>query len=497
MSRLAKHFLTAFVLSFMTVLSAFATVAVSAQVPPTPFRVGEKVSYNVSYEQYQNVAFLEMQVISRGRFSGRDAVELRAKIKTFDLVSAAFATIDETRTAFAAADSGLPLYVSRSINDGVVPKEVITNNLEGVPALDLLTMIYKVRESGGNGSFTFSENGENFAITFATTVGEAVKTDAGDFDTSLSTVQSTFFDSRGIKDLRVNFTSDERHIPVQIRFKTAKGAFVAKLSGLVGEEPVATATPTPTPVVVATPRPTPKPTPQLPTYVNDQPLLPELVFALGEVLNYKVIQANRSVGEITLSAKERRLINGMDSLVLEGRVIGTENGNRPFNLGDSMITRVNPDTLAPFGLELKVSGPMATISQVNVVDPRTGSIAFGSNRVDAPIGTHNLLSLVYAMRSFNLKPSKNSTNPVNDTRVAVFWQEKPYVFTLRPSNADTITIAGEKVAAQLITINTGNPMLDSAAIKVWLSLETSRVPLRIVVGSYQADLVIKDATNFR
>ena len=226
-------------------------------------------------------------------------------------------------------------------------------------------------------------------------------------------------------------------------------------------------------------------------------MLPELVFVIGETLNYKITQANRPVGEVTLTAKERKLVNGVDSLILEARSTGIENGTRPFNLGDSMTTRVNPDTLAPFTYDLKVTGPMATISQANVVDPRTGAIAFGASRVDAPIGTHNLLSLIYAMRSFNLKPSKDATNPVNDTRVAVFWQTKPYVFTLRPSNADTITIAGEKVAAQVITINTGNPLLDSATIKIWLSLENSRVPLRIIVGSYQADLIIKDLTNFR
>ena len=499
MSRFAKHLLSAFSLSIVAAFVAFTPFNISAQVPPTPFRVGEKVSYNLSYEQYRNVAFLEMQVISRGKFSGRDAVELRAKIKTFDLVSAAFATIDETRTVFAAADSGLPIYISRSINDGVVPKEIITNNLEGVPALDLLTLIYKVRETAGNGSFTFTEGGENFAITFASTVGEVVKTDAGDFETSVSTVQSTYFDTRGIKELKVNFTSDERHVPVQIRFKTSKGSFLAKVSGISGEEPAPTASPSPTPIVIATPKPavTPKPTPQPPTYVNDQPLLPELVFVLGEALNYKVTQANRPVGEVTFTAKERKLINGVDSLILEARVIGTENGTRPFNLADSMTSRVNPDTLAPFAYDLKVTGPMATVSQSNIVDPRTGAITFGASRVDAPVGTHNLLSLIYAMRSFNLRPSKDATAPVNDTRVAVFWQDKPYVFTLRPSNADTITIAGEKVAAQLITINTGNPLLDSAAIKVWLSLEDSRVPLRIIVGSYQADLIIKDATPFR
>ncbi len=80
--------------------------------------------------------------------------------------------------------------------------------------------------------------------------------------------------------------------------------------------------------------------------------------------------------------------------------------------------------------------------------------------VEVPVGTHSLLSLAYAIRSFNLKPSKDASNPVNDTRVAVFLDTKAYVFTLRPSNADIINLQGEKVSAQLISISTGNPAID-------------------------------------
>ena len=92
------------------------------------------------------------------------------------------------------------------------------------------------------------------------------------------------------------------------------------------------------------------------------------------------------------------------------------------------------------------------------------------------------------MRSFNLKVSKDLSNPVNDTRVAVFWESKAYVFTLRPSPPAILTINGEKASAQMITINTGNPQLDALAIKVWLD-NNSRVPVRFSVGAYQADLI--------
>ena len=119
----------------------------------------------------------------------------------------------------------------------------------------------------------------------------------------------------------------------------------------------------------------------------------------------------------------------------------------------------------------------------------------GKTTIDAPIGTHSFLSLIYAMRSFNLKPSKDPANPVNDTRVAVFWDSRSYVFTLRPSNPEEITINGEKRSAQLITIKTLNKELDALSIKVWLSTD-NRVPLRFSVGTYQADLISQTSNLF-
>ena len=169
-------------------------------------------------------------------------------------------------------------------------------------------------------------------------------------------------------------------------------------------------------------------------------------------------------------------------------------GNPIFSQNDSITVNADPLTLAPRMIDIKMFGGLAGISQLAIFDERTGAISFkGNSRVEAPVATHSILSLLYAMRSFNLKPSAVRTNPVNDTRVAVFWESQPYVFTLRPSAAAEVTVNGQKRLAQQITINTGNPQLDQMAIKVWLSNDEGRVPIRFSVGPYQADLV--SATN--
>ena len=105
-------------------------------------------------------------------------------------------------------------------------------------------------------------------------------------------------------------------------------------------------------------------------------------------------------------------------------------------------------------------------------------------------------SLLYAIRSYNLKPSRDASNPVNDTRVAVFFDQQPVIFTLRPSAPEMITVAGEKVSAQLISVSTGNqnPQLDHLQIKLWLGNDDRRLPLRISAGGFQADLVANPNT---
>ncbi len=474
-------------------IAVFFSVQVTAQtLPNSIFKIGEKLTYNISFGKFPDGGYAELYVVSRGKLGGKDVVEIRSKIKTTGLVSAAFVQIDESRTVFAAPDNGLPVYIRRTSNDGPIPIERINNYLT-IPSfnLDLVSLIYKARETGGTGTYTFIESEQVYSASFLTGKPEKIKTEAGEFDTVVSIAHSEFLTANGIHDAKINFTADDDHVPVLIRFKTVKGEFRASLAGIHIDDPVPTPTttpkptPVPTPTVAATPRPTPKPV----QYVDNQPLLPELGFRLGETLAFSITSGGKPVAILTLEAKERKQIERKDSLLLTATINGTEPGNKTFALGDSIKAQVDPDTLAPRSFVGKFSSALSSLNQTVTFDSKTGNISFGGGApVDSPIGTHSLLSLVYAMRSFNLRVSKDLSNPVNDTRVAVFWETKAYVFTLRPSSPANITINGEKISTQMITINTGNPQLDALAIKVWLGTD-DRIPVRFTVGSYQADLI--------
>lgn len=471
---------------FLALCFALFPAIVSAQ---NTFRVGEKLTYQLSIGRFTDVGFAELSVVSQGRMSGRNVVELRSRIKTRSLVSAVYFMTDEARTVYADPESGLPVYIVTTDQSLPIPKETIQNFLaQPATSFDLVTLIYKVRENLGNGTLTFNEKDRAYTATFVSGTSERIKTNAGDYDTIVSTVTSEWLNEIGIKDLRINFSQDEDRVPVAIRFKTTIGEGRLMLSGHIKPQSAVQPTPSPTPVVVRTPTPNARPTPE--PYVPDRPLLPELGFALGESLQYRITRGPQVVATVNVSARERKLFQNADSLMLVAEVVSAIPGASEMSQGDVFISQVNPDTLAPRWIEARFkSSPILT--RTALFDPITGSVSVAGQRpVDGPMGTHTLLSLFYAMRSFNLKPSKDPTNPVNDTRVAVFWDTKAHIFTLRPSDPEDIAIAGNRLSAQMISISTGVPALDTLAIKVWLSNEVGRVPLRITIGTLNAELVM-------
>lgn len=455
------------------------------------FRIGERLTYSVSLDKFRNVAYAELYVVSTGKIAGRDAVELRSRIKTLDFASAAFYLIDEERTTYAAADTGLPLVVQRKeFSSGLASEssEDLTKTQTG--AFDLVSILYAVRRGSATGPFLLFDQGRNYNVSFQTAGAERVQTDAGDFETSVISVQSDFLIENGITDLKILLSNGEARIPVGFRLQTVKGVFVASLASI--QKMVPGPEPTPTPVTLRTPRPSPTPTPETtPTpYVDNRPLPPDIAFQLGEKLRFRITAAGQEAGELTLWAEERKLIDGVDSLVLSAAITGVASASHPFALNDRIRVQVDPETLTPVAIGSRFSGALAYLTQIAKFDKRTGSVDHGGPaRAEVPFGTHGILSLLYAMRSFNLRPARDGANPVNDTRVAVFWSDRATVFSLRPSGPQLVDALGGKLPGQLISIFTQVPQLDSLAPKVWLGSDPRRLPLRITLGDYQFDLI--------
>lgn len=481
----------------IAVASCVAQDLSKTQIAPSGIRIGERLTYNMSFELYENVGFAEMYAVSRGKLGDADAIELRAKFKTTGIFSAAFFQHDETRTTFVGYESGSPLLVRRRDNLGASVRETVSNYTSSpAPGFDLVSLIYRSRPTGGSGSFNLVENDKNYSVTFQPQGGEHIRVDAGEFDTTFSMVQSDFLAEHGIQAMRIYYSTDEAHVPVLVRYRTTeKREFRISLAGIQFIEPEAETTPTASPVPTPRPTSTPRPTPT--PYIENRPLGSELGFQLGEKLNYRITNGDRQLATVQMEAKERKKISGNDSLILSAAITSAEQGNGVFSMGDAVIAHVNPETLAPFDFTARTSGSLSSFSQLVRIDQKTGIIMAGANKVDAPVGTHTLLSLIYAIRSFNLTASKDLKNPVNDTRVAVFWQDKAYIFMLRPFEPEAISVNGQKIMAQKVTIKTNNSQLDQLGLAVWLSTEPTRVPLMIAFGPYHAELISQQQTAMK
>ncbi len=451
---------------------------------PKRFFVGEKLTYKVDFNKFTDVGYGELYVVSRGKLEGINAVEIRSVFKTTGLAQAIY-PIDETRTIFAANETGLPLYVKKSTNSGTSIGETTQNFiLKPTPNFDLITGIYQTIFLGGSGSFTMQEADNTYEVLVQSVGKSKAKTEIGEFDTFISSIQSSYFTENGITDLQVTFSNDERRLPLIINFKTAKGKFrcqIASSQVILPETPEVetptqpTPTPVPTPIVIKTPRPVPTPTP----IKENQPLSADLPFQLGENLTYNVTSNKQPFGKITLQAKERKAINNRDSLTF----------TLSFNGIELMNSVVNPESLVPYKTEMKFNGFFGKFNRQILFDQVRGT----ANQVEIPIGTHDLLSFAYAIRSINLKPSKNLANPVNDTRVAVFIGDKPQIFSVRPLNTEVIEFNGRKISSQVVALSTGDMQIDQYNPRLWLSNDTRRLPLRFTVSVngklYQADLI--------
>ncbi len=445
------------------------------------YRVGEKITYNISFGSIKEAAYAELFVVSSGKLRGEDAIELQAKFKTINLLSA-FYPISQTRICYVSAKTGLPLYNQIISDEEMIPREKTQNFLENPTAYhNLLTTLYQIR--AGVNNITFQEDEKVYFVSWESKSKKKIKTDIGEFNASILKLRSNFFEELGIEDFQMILTDDSNRLPILISFKNEKGEFRATIAsfqitqpGL--KEPIAPA-PIQTPSQMPTP-PRPKPTPT--PYIENQPLSTELPFVLGETLSYKLNRKGEEVGTVVLQAKERKQFDGKDSLLLTATATWTKLQSF-LSSGDKIISQVEPFILTPYAFEAKLKNYNETVlfnQELGLaVNQQNG------NRIEIPVGTHSLLSLAYAIRTFSFSPLGNR---VRDVRVAVFLNKKYHIIMLRPIGQEEILLNNQKVIARVVSISANVPEFDKLNAKVWISDDASRLPLRFAIGEFTAEL---------
>lgn len=501
-------------------LSALALVFTStpAQQPESvtlPFnaaayRVGERLTYDVSFAQFVSAAHAELLVAGRGRYFDRDGIQLRAHVETSGVVNVALLGINNDYTTYIDAASGLPYRTQQVVREAGRATEASSdyNQPAGAAAIplklraaefpgtfDLLSAIYRLRATplseGVAYSITVRDEGQDYQANVKITGRALIKTNVGSFNTLVARVNAK---NSHLDNIRIYLSEDEWHVPVLIEAKHRDGQIRAELaaSELAAPAPVTTA-----PIQQITPRQidgtvTPRTsTPTQPASGTENTGAPlNLPFKVGEQLNYQVYlgSAPQPVGSIQIGVTSRGRYFNRDGLLFTATAQTTGNGARAYFVNDKFISYVDPETLVPFRTEMNIAeGTWRTTRGYNIDQDRGAVTTDKRQRIEIPVGTHDLISLIYAIRTFDLSPLKRNA-------ISILAIDQPRTLFVTSQRRETIEIGGQKISALLLTLTSDDGTADRLQLRLWIGDDARHLPLRISavtpLGPARADLAI-------
>jgi len=501
-SRLTLSIIVLALSAFSTTSAQQASAGPVDSFNPKAYRIGERLTYDVSFSQFISAAHIELQVAARGTFFGRDAIQLRAHAETTGVVNVALLALNNDYTSYVDPGSGLPFRaqelvrqsgrasdVTSDYNQGAVPGPTPSGSGEFAGTYDMLSAIYRVRAmpltAGASYLLNVRHENQEYQAEIKVLGHELIKTKMGSFNAivvRLNAKNSGLDDNR----TRIYFSDDDLHIPVLVRIKHSAGEIRAELAG----SDVRTA-----------PAPRPSPTPVSPprtvtirsTNPDAGPTRSDLPFKVGEKLNYLIYlpSVSQPVGTALYEVKAQGRYFDRDAFLLSARLQTTPAIGRLFTANDQVTSYVDPVSLLPFRTEMVLVEGNRRANRIYSVDQDRGSAVENGIRIEIPVGTHDLLSLVYAVRTFELSPAKRNA-------ISILVDKRPVTLFISSQRRETIDIGGQKLPAILLTLTTDDPVSDKYQFRAWVSDDFRRLPLRFTamteLGLVRADLAITPVT---
>jgi len=493
---------------------------------PAPYRVGERLTYNVSFSNFISAAHIELLVAARGNFFGRDALQLKGHIETTGMVNAALFAVNNDYITYVDPASGMPFRGQQILRAASRTSEASAdfNQPAGVAALperrtgefpgtfDFLSAIYRTRAlslSQNSTYFISVRDGNDSYDTEVHVTGQvAIKTNVGSFNTIICRLRIRDNSQFNGYDVKAYFSDDQRHVPVliivhhpagEIRAELAGSEFVATPPVPPGPRPTPTAiTPvTQPPLVIAAPSSgnnTPPAGSDSPVTDNDTSL-GDLPFKVGEQLNYQVFLPDLKLPAATANFQVRAHSKYFDH---DGLLftVSSQTTNALQNLffaSDLVTSYVDPKTLLPFHTELSLNeGRRRFTSKLAINQDYGTAISEKGDRIEIPVGTHDYLSFFYALRTFNLTPPRRSA-------ISILVNNKPKTLFISALNRENVQIGSQTIPAIQISLTTDDAQGDKYQLRAWLSDDSRRLPLRLTavtqLGPIRADLAIIPVTR--
>ncbi len=475
----------------------------AASLPPSPYRVGERLTYHVTFSNFINAAHVELLIAARGTFFNREALQLRAHVETTGVVNAALYSINNDYISYIEPTSGLPFRTQQIIREGgrtsdssseynqpvgtvAIPSKLRLGEFPGT--FDFLSAIYRLRtlalNPGSTYYFTARNDMDEYAVELRVTSRQLIKTNVGSFNTIVTQLRGPKNSAVNDYRVRIYFSDDERHVPVLLTARHPSGEIRMELAGSELPEPS-----TQTTVSVVQPPAGISPSTTVVTNAGSAAFPAGLPFNNGEQLNFSVSLGNtpQPIGTIALQVRGRAKYFNRDGIQL-GMKAQTTASQRLFIVNDQVNSYVDPNTLLPFRTELQLLEGRDRTNQILTIDQDRGNVLTDKGtRIEIPVGTHDMLSVLYALRSFNLTPPKRNA-------VSILINNRPRTLFITSLKREVIDLGGQKIAALQLSLTTDDQQGDRLGLRLWVSEDNRRLPLRLTantpLGQARADLAI-------
>jgi hypothetical protein len=494
-------------------LSAQQTDDLTSQpFSPAPYRVGERLTYNVSFSNFISAAHVELLVSARGRFFDREGLQLKGHVETNGVVNAALFAINNDYITYVDPATGLPYHGQQTIREAARTTEIAAdfNQPAGTAAIparatsgfsgtyDFLSAVYRIRAlpltEGSAYILPVRNENQNYRIEVRVAGREFIKTIVGSFNAIVSQVRLRNESQHSSYALKVYFSDDPRHVPVLIVARVSAGEIRAELagSGFVATPPPPPVT-SPTPVASTPPTRTPLVIPG--TSADDNGEAEDLPFKVGEQLNYQVFLPNiqAPVGTATFQVRARSKYFDHEGFLFTVNAQTTNALQKLFVASDVMSSYVDPKTLLPFHTEFAFNEGRRHVSGKLAINQDYGTaITEKGERIEIPIGTHDYLSYFYAARTLDLTSSKGSA-------VSILVNNQPKTLFITAVKRENVQIGSQTIPAIVVSLTTDDAQADKFQLRGWISDDKRRLPLRLTamteLGPVRADLAIIPVTR--
>src|SRR5260370_8537718 len=114
-------------------------------------------------------------------------------------------------------------------------------------------------------------------------------------------------------------------------------------------------------------------------------------------------------------------------------------------------------------------GKHRTNGSYNLDQNRGAAVSDSRERIDIPVGTHDLVSLVYAIRTFSLTPPKRNA-------ISIMATARPRTLFITSLRRETIDVSGQSISAIQLSLTTADPQAAKLQMRIWVGADTPPLP---------------------